>query len=123
MNLMLALASCGQSMTEGGFGSAVPAARIDAAEKAARENNRSAIPQLVELLASDDAAVRFAAIGALQRMTGETYGYRAQDTAANRRKSIDEWVRMVESGNVPQAATAVSVNEQGGRSVTGGTRG
>jgi HEAT repeat protein len=92
-------------MTEGGFSSPVPAARINAIEAASRANDRSAIPQIVEALTSDDAAVRFTAIAALQRMTGETFGYRAEDTAVDRRKSVALWVNAVKSDSVPQAPT------------------
>jgi hypothetical protein len=95
--------SCGQTLTEGGLGSPVPAARINAIDATSRVNDRSAIPQIVEALTSDDAAVRFTAIAALQRMTGETFGYRAEASTADRQKSVKLWVNAVKSDTVPHA--------------------
>jgi HEAT repeat protein len=90
--------SCGSNRTGDGLASPVSSVRLAAIDQAARESDREAIPQLVEMLNADDIAVRFAAIGALQRLTGQTYGYAADDPAPQRRHAIAEWVSAVESG-------------------------
>ena len=44
------------------------------------------------------------AIDALQRLTGETYGYKHYDPAYVRREAIDKWVNAVQTGSVPVLA-------------------
>lgn len=90
------LAACAPSATEGGFESANPAARLYAIERAAEQNDQSAVPHLVEQLDADDPAVRFLAITTLERLTDETFGYRYYDSPWERRAAIDRWVKYVE---------------------------
>ena len=52
-----------------------PAVKIPQIRRAVDAGDRSVIPQLVNDLDSNDAAVRFYSIGALQRLTGQTYDY------------------------------------------------
>ena len=80
------------SASEGGFDSANPAAKLYAIEAAAREGDQSAIPNIIEQLDSDDPVVRLMAIGALERLTGETHGYRYDDDVEVRRAAIRRWV-------------------------------
>ena len=87
-------AACGCSPREPQrIGATDPTANIPAIQEAARENDRAAIPQLVRQLESDDPAVRFYAIEALQRLTGETFGYRFYDDADERRPAVERWKR------------------------------
>jgi hypothetical protein len=90
------LAACAPSATEGGFESANPAARLYAIERAAEQDDQSAVPHLVEQLDADDPAVRFLAITALERLTDETFGYQYYDPPWQRQAAIDRWVRYVE---------------------------
>ncbi len=53
-------------------------------------------PRLVECLASDDPAVRLAAIGTLERLTGTTLGYRASAPPAERADAVQRWKAWVE---------------------------
>ena len=94
--------SCGPSATEAHFDSANPAARLYAIERAARTGDITAAAHLVEQLDSDDPAVRLLAIAALERLTGETYGYRHYDPPHLRRPAIRRWVEAVQSGTLPQ---------------------
>lgn len=97
--IFLALSfGCGPAASDGGFDSAAPGAKLYAILDAARVNDRSAIPQLIEQLDCDDPVVRFAAINTLQQLTGETYGYRYYDDSFTRRESISRWVDAVNSG-------------------------
>lgn len=81
-----------------GFDSPEPAARIRAITRAAREEDRSAIPDVVESLDSDDPAVRLIAIRALEKLTGTTRGYDHADAEWRRREAVDRWVAWLESG-------------------------
>jgi HEAT repeat protein len=93
----LATAACAPPATEGGFDSANPAARLYAIEQAAREGDRSAVTHLVELLDSDDPAVRWMSIVALERLTGQTHGYHHYDPPQERREAVMRWVQYVEA--------------------------
>lgn len=69
-----------------------PAVKIPEIRKAVDAGDRSVMAQLVSDLDSDDAAVRFYAIEALERFTGERLGY--DWTAADRfdrRDAIARW--------------------------------
>ena len=68
-----------------------PPSAIPAIKEAADNNDRKAIPRLVQDLDSEDSAIRFAAIGALRRMTGEDFGYRYYDDEFDRQPAIKRW--------------------------------
>jgi len=70
--------------------SSAPSA-IPAIKQAADKNDRSAIPRLVQFLSDHDSAIRFAAISALQRMTGQDLGYRYFDDEWDRRPAVQRW--------------------------------
>lgn len=91
--------SCGPSAIDGGFDSANPAARMYAIEHAARSGDMRAVRRIVEQLDSDDPAVRFLAIGALERLTGETHGYCHADPPPQRETAILRWKQALGEGN------------------------
>lgn len=68
-----------------------PAARLGAIRESAQSGNTDDAQSLVENLASDDPTVRFAAISALHRLTGETNGYRFNDPWETRALAISAW--------------------------------
>jgi hypothetical protein len=68
-----------------------PPRLIPAIKIAANDNDRSAIPGLIQNLDDKDSAVRFAAISALRKMTGEDFGYRYYDCQYDRQPSIERW--------------------------------
>ncbi len=69
-----------------------PYVKIPEIHKAVQEGDTSVLPQLVKDLDHDDPAVRLYSIGALQRLTGQTFGYDWTETdRAVRRPSIDQW--------------------------------
>jgi hypothetical protein len=68
-----------------------PAGRIPAMKQAAARKDAGAVPQLVELLASDDPAERLYAIEALRRITGKTMGYNYYGSEAERAEAIARW--------------------------------
>ena len=68
-----------------------PSIKIPAIEKAVREKDRSAVPQLVKDLDSDDPAVRFYANHALEVLTGRNFGYRYFDNDTLREPAAQKW--------------------------------
>jgi len=87
-----------------------PAAKIPAIKQAVEAKDLSAARQLVKDLDSDDPAVRFYAIGGLQRLTGESFGYVYYDDDDARKSAVKRWQMWLasqESGG--DAATTQSV--------------
>lgn len=74
-----------------GLQSEDPSLRLTSAVKAANENDRSALPLLVERLEDDSPDVRMFAIEALRRMTGEDFGYRFYADEMDRAKAVKRW--------------------------------
>ena len=68
-----------------------PGIKIPAIKKAVREKDKSVVPRLVEELSSDDPAVRFYAIEALEELTGETFGYQYFQDEDGRKPAIEKW--------------------------------
>ncbi len=68
-----------------------PLNKIPGMKMAAREKDRSAIPQLVADLDSDDPAVRFYAIESLKRITGQTFDYEFFADEIRRKPALDRW--------------------------------
>ena len=87
----VALAACSGGIAPS-WDDPTPQARVGAIERSVRDGRGTAdAPRLVENLASDDAAVRLAAITALERATGSTLGYRFDDSPADRASSVARW--------------------------------
>ncbi len=74
-----------------GFDAPDPGARLHAVEDAAEDGDRSAVPNLVNMLDSDDPAARMLAIRALERLTGETLAYDYSASFLERRAGIARW--------------------------------
>lgn len=73
------------------------AARIRATQIAAASNDPESTPKLISLLDSDDSAVRFFAIGALERRTSQRFGYDACAEESERRAAVSRWREWYES--------------------------
>ncbi len=65
--------------------------RILAIREAGDRKDTVAIPLLVDRLEDEDSAVRFYAILALERITGERLGYRYADSAVDRQQAVERW--------------------------------
>jgi hypothetical protein len=76
--------------------------KIPAMKRAADRNDRSAIPEMIKALDSDDPAVRFYAIESLERMTKETFGYHYFDESEGRRLAIERWQKWSKEQNRPE---------------------
>ena len=76
--------------------------KIPAIKQAVEAKDLAAAQQLVTDLDSDDPAVRFYAIQGLQRLTGETFGYRYFDDEEERKPALGKWqawLRGLEAGS------------------------
>jgi len=72
-----------------------PAVRIMAIRWAGENNVKEALPLLVERLSEEDESVRFFAIFALKRITGEDKGYDYKADIRNRRESVQRWRKYI----------------------------
>jgi HEAT repeat protein len=68
-----------------------PSVRIQAMCQAARQNDTEALPYLVDRLNDDEADVRFFAIVALEKMTGQRMGYEHYAPALERAEAVERW--------------------------------
>jgi HEAT repeat protein len=73
------------------FQSVDPAGRMHAASRAAATGDQTAIPELVDMLASDDPAERLIAISTLEKLTGERLGYDPTGYPSSREAAIARW--------------------------------
>lgn len=103
---MLVAVGCAPSATRGGFDSPNPAARLYAIHRAGQTRDRSAVPQLVTCLESDDPAMRMLAIQALQRIVGQRLGYSPYGTPAERQAAIAAWTALVNTPPVDPRSIA-----------------
>ena len=93
------------SITRGGFKSGSPAARTHAIEVTINEADstgrisRDNVKSMVELLNADDDLVRFMAISALSKVSGDDLGYRFFDPQALRFRSVEKWRTYALQGN------------------------
>ena len=76
--------------------------RILAIREAGERQDRLAIPLLVDRLEDEDAAVRFYAILALERITGDRLGYRYEESATDRNEAVERWRRYA-AGQRPES--------------------
>lgn len=91
----MSLTACAPPASEGGLNSDNPASRLYAIRAAGEQQDRSALPALVESLDSDDPAIRMMAISALERITGTRRGYDPYASAAQRQPAVEAWVQSV----------------------------
>jgi hypothetical protein len=68
-----------------------PDVKIPAIQQAVRTKDKKAVPVLVNDLDSDDPAVRFYAIEALRRLTGDTMGYNYYEDEDVRKPAVERW--------------------------------
>ena len=85
------VAGCADPESAVGFHEKDPAARLRAIRQAAATRDASAVPSLIGLLQSDDPAERLLAIGALERITGETRGYDHAAPIDERNAAVERW--------------------------------
>ena len=91
-----------------------PSIKIPATTIADRNHDKSAIPQLIKDLESDDAAVRLYASHALHDLTNRTFGYRFYDSDDERFAAVQRWKQWyaeqqeLAAGKTKRATTAAT---------------
>ena len=111
--VFLALGGCGASGQPSqdisrGLQNEDPSQRVQAAVQAGNARMPQAVPLLVDRLDDQDVEVRFAAIGALRRITGEDFDYRFNEPADLRAPAVGRWRQWLARENkpAPRADTA-----------------
>jgi len=56
-----------------------------------RAGDRTLVPELINLLESEDEGVRFVAAAALHKLTGQNFGFHFATTAEERQQIIGRW--------------------------------
>ena len=87
------LAGCRPRGPRNALQDADPVFVIPAIRDAAESERLRDVPRLIELLESDDAAIRLTSIQALRRLTGETFGYEFWRDAEGRLPAVNRWKR------------------------------
>jgi hypothetical protein len=106
---MLAIAGCGGGAREPRVvTNPDPSVKIPAIKQAVRQGDADVVPQLVKDLDSDDPAVRLYAIEALERLTGQTFGYRYFDDERERAPALKRWQEWLSRRNHPDTRNAAS---------------
>lgn len=90
--VVLCLTGCADPDSAIGFDQPAPAARFRAIHQAAVIDEQSAIPDLIQMLDSDDPAERVLASGTLERLTGQSFGYDGSLPRPERDAAVQRWV-------------------------------
>ncbi len=83
-----------------------PLRRIRAIAEITRTEQKGLVPNLVDRLSDDDAAVRFAAMFALQELTGTRLGYSYSSPLSERMKAVEAWRRYLDPQSGPPTISA-----------------
>ncbi len=96
MPCVMAWAGCQGPQGQAGIHSPDPRERCLAIRAAAEAKDIRAVPLLVDRLEDEDEGVRFYAILALDRITGDRFGYDYAKPAWERAGAVDRWRAYVE---------------------------
>ncbi len=99
LGLSATLVGCQPVQT--GFDSPAPTKRIDAIVEASALEDPESLGKLIEQLESPDPAARMLAIRALEKRTGETFGYDHAAPRWERIEAVHRWVRYFNEINTP----------------------
>ena len=89
--LVCAAVGCGPPRGPRHVGNPDPGVKIPAIRSVVNQRDTAAIPKLVDDLSSDDPAVRFYAIDALRRLTGQTLDYNYYASDEDRDAAVRRW--------------------------------
>ena len=87
-----------------------PGERIHAIVEAGERGRQEAVPLLVDRLEDEDEAVRFFAIQSLERITGESRGYRYYDPPGLRARAVRRWRSWVQARAGAATSQAAQMN-------------
>lgn len=99
---MLLLSGCSGYTGPRGLASDDASQLVPAIKQAAERNDTNSIPILIQKLNHEDPAVRFYAIEALKRLTGQTLGYRYFDDDDDRKAAIARWEQWLDEKSTPR---------------------
>jgi len=85
-----------------------PRVQVEAIAEVVRTDDRTYVPDLIDLLESEDEAVRFTAAAALHRLTGQDFGTQFTRTDEERAIRVAQWHQWWRAQGLPRA-------QQGGR--------
>lgn len=91
-------------------------AKIPGMKRAAMEQDRSALPRLVESLNDDDPAVRMFAIVALEKFSRDRFGYEYYLDEEQRKPAIAKWREWLKQQEQPGAQPEAPPQQQAARS-------
>ena len=74
-----------------------PSRRVEAIVRVGQEKDPKAVPYLVDRLEDQDADVRLYAILALERITGQNFGYEFYQDEMQRRPAVEKWRQWLQS--------------------------
>lgn len=100
---MASMVSCGGPAPKPNVFSDDTGEAITGMKRAARERDLSVAPELIKDLDSDDPAIRFYAIEALQRMTQQDLGYEYFQDEDARKPAVERWKKWLEAGGAKSA--------------------
>jgi HEAT repeat protein len=101
-------AGCGKTNSRADIQSADAGQRILAIKAAGDRRDLSAVPLLIDRLDDEDEGVRFYAILALERITGDRLGYDYRAGPERQARAVERWRRYVRDG----ALTKSLANEE-----------
>jgi len=84
-----------------GLQSSNPSVRIASAVRAGKAGNRRALPLLVDRLEDELVDVRLFSIRALEKITGQTLGYRHYADEAERAEAVRRWREWLKARRPP----------------------
>lgn len=103
------LAACALPEQGTDFASDVPAERVNAAARAARDGDRSKARELVECLDSSDPGLRFIAARTLTDLNkGETFGYQHSIPGCRQPEAMKRWRAWADEQSKGTSAAATS---------------
>lgn len=106
-----------------GLQSEDPAKRMAACTEAAQQQDRSAIPLLIDRLNDSESDVRFCAIRALKELTSQTMGYEYYQDESKRAPAVGRWRQWLRSQATSSPSPASASAPAGdGANAPGGTR-
>lgn len=103
--LSMTMAGCSDPESAVGLSESDPGARFRAIRQAQAERDRSAVPDLIRLLESDDPAERFFASAALKDITGRDFGYDPTATRPDRATAARRWAEWYAHSDAGRANT------------------
>ena len=95
-----------------------PRVQVDAIYQVVRADDRTMVPELINLLESEDEGVRFLAASALHKLTGKDLGFHFANTPEERARIIGQWRAWWEDQKAQRGTGERPQNENGKQQTT-----